>query len=404
MKDRPIYQQLWDELKQEKAMVFVSGPRQAGKTTLAKMISRDYTNSLYVNWDILDHRTQLLQNPYFFRELPRKDTGRPLIIFDEIHKYRDWKNYLKGVYDKFHSEFDFLISGSGRLDAYQYTGDSMAGRYAHFRLWPFTLGELTGQSPDPGEIFHNPYELRDSTPEILETWNRIRMFSGFPEPYLYGNKRSYRRWSQTYTRQIIREDIRDMAAIRAIHEVETLYALILEGIGSPTSIPSLAGTLKSAYNTIRSRLDLFERLYLTFSITPWHKRIARAVHKEKKTYCWDIPRIKNPGARFENMVAGELFRAASFRTDSGYGDYSVHYVKNKEQLEVDFLVTRDDEPVILIEAKTGESVPSTALRKFQEQLKIPAIQLTDQQDTFRLFDNGEMRIMSAPAAMWLSRL
>lgn len=98
--------------------------------------------SIYFNWDILDEKRKLIENPSFYEEVHRKDSSLPLIIFDELHKYSAWKNYLKSVYDRDKGNYKFLVSGSGRPDMYQKGGDSLAGRYLMFYLWPFTLAEL----------------------------------------------------------------------------------------------------------------------------------------------------------------------------------------------------------------------------------------------------------------------
>ena len=123
---RPLYTRIWKTLSRFEKMVFAAGPRQAGKTTFAKMIAEEFSNSLYFNWDILEDKRQLIENPYFYEEVNRKDESIPLIIFDELHKYPHWKNYLKGIYDRDHDRYHFLISGSGRLDLYQKGGDSLA--------------------------------------------------------------------------------------------------------------------------------------------------------------------------------------------------------------------------------------------------------------------------------------
>lgn len=123
---------MWRALAAEKSMIFLAGPRQCGKTTLAKMIGKGFVNGLYFNWDIATDKKRLVEDPYFFQQLVRHDESTPLVTLDEIHKYKDWKNYLKGAYDRFHDEFQFLVSGSGRLDLYQRGGDSLAGRYYSF--------------------------------------------------------------------------------------------------------------------------------------------------------------------------------------------------------------------------------------------------------------------------------
>ena len=112
-------------------MVFLAGPRQVGKTTVSRQILPDMDG--YLNWDIPDHREQILR-----REYPAVS----MIVFDEIHKYRNWRNYLKGYYDQFNNSIQTLVTGSARLDYYRYGGDSLQGRYHFYRLFPFTVAEL----------------------------------------------------------------------------------------------------------------------------------------------------------------------------------------------------------------------------------------------------------------------
>jgi hypothetical protein len=209
------------------------------------------------------------------------DTSVPLIIFDEIHKYKDWKNYLKGVYDEFREEFKFLISGSGRLDIYQKGGDSLAGRYYLFHLFPFTIAELGGMNRPFEEFMSDPLHITMKKSDTLkDIWRQLSTLSGFPEPYLSGRETTYRRWSNTYTRQLVREDIRDLTDIKSVQDIETLYTLLPSKIGSPLSANSLADTIRVSYNTVRSWLDILERFYLTFSIPTWTGRVARAIQKE----------------------------------------------------------------------------------------------------------------------------
>jgi len=385
MHPRPYYQKIWMELVDEKPMVFMPGPRQTGKTTLAQGIAEAYVNHLYFNWDIPDHRTRLIRHPFFFQEIERRNGSKPLIVLDEIHKYRDWKNYLKGVYDQFKDEFLFLISGSGRLDIYQKGGDSLAGRYYQFHLWPFTLAELSGIGRTVDDFRERPLEINtERANELEDTWATLGRLSGFPEPFLTGRDVSYRRWTNSYSRQLIREDIRDLTNIREIGDLETLYYLLPSKVGSPISISSLSSDLKVAYNTVHSWLSTFEQFFLIFSIPPWTRKIARAIQKERKIYLWDSPRIKDPAARLENMVALELYRALTIWNDMGWGRFTLHFIKNKEKQEVDFLIADENEPLLLIETKLSDNQPSTALLKFQSALNVPAVQLTNRAGGYRL--------------------
>lgn len=346
-----------------------------------------------------------MRNSTFFEEVARRDESKPLIILDEIHKYRDWKNYLKGIYDQFYDSYRFLVSGSGRLDIYQKGGDSLTGRYFMFHLWPFTVAELAEQHVSFDQFISDPLRVAtERTLELKQIWENLAELSGFPEPYLSGKSATWRRWSNRYAQQLIREDIRDLTDIKSSAAMETLYHLLPSKIGSPLSIPSLSGDLQVSYNSIQNWLSVLERFFMLFSITPWTSRIARAIQKERKIYLFDTPRIKDNGARFENMVALELWRAVTSWNDLGLGNFALHFIKNKEQQEVDFLLARDDEPFLLLEAKLSDLQPSPALKKFQHMLNVPALQLVNEGDGYRVFTNGGQKIVIAPAWLWLAGL
>jgi predicted AAA+ superfamily ATPase len=402
---RPAYVAIWTELAREKAMVLMAGPRQAGKTTLADLIAGGRPNHVSFNWDVVSDRARLIRQPYAFEQVERADASTPLVVFDEIHKYRHWKNYLKGAYDRFHRDYQFLVTGSGRLDMYRKGGDSLAGRYALFHLWPFTLAELAGRPETLTAFWRDPLAVvPDGAGEAGDTWRRLAQFSGFPEPYVRADARAYRRWSRTYHSQLIREDIRDMTAIVSVGEVETLFVLLPERVGSLLSVTSLAGDLKVAYNTVRSWLEVLERFYLVFTLAPWSRRVARATQKARKLYLLDYAVIEDAAARFENMVAVELLRAVTAWNDLGEGPFHLHFVRNKEKQEVDFLITEKRRPRLLVEAKAAQTGIDAGLRKIQQQLGVPAVQLVGEGTTFRKISNGAHTILVAPAALWLPRL
>jgi predicted AAA+ superfamily ATPase len=386
-------------------MVFLTGPRQCGKTTLAKLIGESHTNCLYFNWDIATDKKRLIEDPYFFQNLRRKDDSTPLVILDEIHKYKEWKNYLKGAYDGFQKEFQFLVSGSGRLDLYQKGGDSLAGRYYAFHLWPFTLAELGGTGQTLGAFLDNPLQIcNDNLAEHDAIWNQLAQYSGFPEPYLAAKIATYRRWSRTYHRQLIREDIRDLTDVKNTDDMEILFALLPSKVTSPLSIPSLAGDLKVSYNTVKSWLGVFDRFFLTFTLTPWAQSISRALHKERKTYLVDYALIEDPGAKFENMVAVELLRAVSAWNDMGGGNFELGFIRTKEGREVDFVLVNNRRPILLIEAKLGDEDVSPNLKRFQSALQVPAVQLVNNMDGFKRLDNNGYPLLVASASRWIPNL
>jgi predicted AAA+ superfamily ATPase len=405
MEPRTLYVRLWQELSADKPMILMAGPRQAGKTTLAKLLASGFANSAYCNWDISEDRVMLLRNPAFFAEMIRRDDSRPLVVLDEIHKHRHWKNLVKGLYDRFSDQYTFLVTGSGRLDLYQRAGDSLAGRYLLFHLWPFTVSELGDANRRLKDFLADPLRVAvDRIQEMRSVWEQLEAVGHFPEPYLRGSTTSWRRWSAAYSRQLIREDIRDLAAIRNVSDMENLYLLMPSRIGSPLSVSSFAGDLSVAYNTIQSWLDLFERFYLAFSVGTWKKRLARAIRKERKYYIFDVPRIQDQGARFENMVALELWRCVHAWNERGDGDFSLHFVKNKEGQEVDFLLANGRKPLLLVEAKLSDPVPGKSLLALQQQLSVPAVLLVRSLEGFRRIPNGADQILVATAYQWCACL
>lgn len=403
MIERGLYHRIWSELSQTKRMIFLAGPRQTGKTTFARAIADTFPNRIYFNWDVLANKKILIEKPTFFEEINRKDASTPLVVFDELHKYRRWKNYLKGVYDQFAADYKFFVLGSGRLDVFQKGGDSLAGRYSLFYLWPFTLGELGNRNVPFDQFVKNPLNVvHDSS--LVRQWEQLSMTSGFPEPFAGGKETEYRRWSRGYHRQLIREDIRQLTEIKNIDDVEILFSLLPSKIGAPLSVDSVARDLQVSFNSVKNWLNVFESLFLTFRISPWSKKISRAILKEKKLYLYDYAAISDAHAKFENMVALELLRAISNWNDLGLGDFELHYIRNKEKEETDFLIADRRKPFLLVETKLSEEEIPKSLRTFQNVLRVPAVHLVNKKGLYKIVSNGEQKILVATAADWLATL
>ncbi len=405
MLDRPLYRNLFKELTKEKRMVFMAGARRVGKTTLGDMIAETFANRVYLNWEIPEDRARLIRNPVFFEEVERRDESAPFVMFDEINRYRGWRSYLKGAHDRVEGDYQFVVAGSSRLDYPQRRGDSLAGRYYLLHLWPFTLAELGRANLRTEEFFGNPQQVSmNRHSELKELWRTLCEQSGFPEPYLAGRKTAYRRWSTAYAGQVIREDIRDATGIKAIDELETLYQLLPSQVGQLLPVPALAQGLQVAYNTIRSWLLTLQRFFTIFSLAPWSRGVPRAIREGQKVYLWDVPRVQDPGARFENMVALELCRAVSTWSEMGYGRFSLNFIRTKDQQEVDFIIADDGQPILLIDARAEDHQPSAALIKFQSALKVPAVLLVQSAAGYRRISNDDQAILIAPACQYLAGL
>jgi len=352
-------------------LLLLSGPRQVGKSTLAKSWLAD-KSGVYLNWDVNLDRARIINQDFL------EAAGPKAIIFDELHKNRRWKSYLKGLYDAHSSEFKSgelkaLVTGSAKLDIFQRGGDSLLGRYEHLRLHPFTVGELTHQKlvPPPRDWL-NPGKQRPDA----SVWDRLERMTGFPEPYTRNEIPFLNRWSARRRSLLVREDLRDISDVKLLSSVEELALLLPERVGSLLSHQSLSVDLRVAFETIRHWISLLEQLYFLFQVRPYSAKISRSIHKARKVYLWDWSEVADPAVRFENMVASHLLKSVHAWSDVGLGEYDLLFWRNKDQAEVDFVVTLKRKPVALFECKMSDSKPSSELLKLSRQLgDLPCVQL-----------------------------
>lgn len=386
-------------------MAFVSGPRQVGKTTLAKKYQEHFGQSLYVNWDSIPHRKRLLSDPLFFRKENRDPKEPFLVVFDEIHKYARWKNYLKGVYDESKDEFRFLITGSGRLDLFKKGGDSLLGRYFSVPLLPLSMGELSNKLVGLSEFKKSLEAPLSSSSETEERYEQLFRFSGFPEPFSRGSDSFYDRWFAERKTLLLREDIRDATAIREISLLEHLAHLIPERIGNPLSINSLKEDVGVAFETIRDWILVLEQFFYLFRVTPFTGRLTRTLRKETKVYLYDWVEVEKESLRFENFVALHLLKAIRLWRAMGEGDPGVHYLRDKEKREVDFVLTEKGKPLCLVECKARDEELSHDLVHFQKKLAVPyAIQLVHESGVCKKLREEKRTQWVISADQWLSAL
>lgn len=332
-----------------KKMVLVAGPRQVGKTFLAKQIASQFKNPVYLNYDHLEDRAIIQKQAWL--------STTDLLILDELHKMPQWKNYLKGVYDTKPNHLHILVTGSARLDIFDKVGDSLAGRYFLHRLLPLSPSELSQ--------LNAPVHLED-----------LLTKGGFPEPYLADNIIEANRWRLQYSNSILATDIFDFDKVQNIKAIRTLFELLRLKVGSPISYQSLAEDIAVSPNTIKKYIELLEALYVIFRITPYSKNIARSLLKEPKIYFFDNGLVKGDnGAQLENLVAVCLLKNVYAKVDYLAENYNLHYIKNKDGQEVDFALVKDDNVEELIEVKNSNHDISKALYDFHKKYNFPAVQV-----------------------------
>ena len=352
-------------------MVFLTGPRQVGKTTLSRQLIAQQGGQ-YLNYDIPADRALIIHQ--------RWNTQAPLLVLDEIHKMSDWKAWLKGVYDGKPASQQLLVTGSARMDTFRHGGESLAGRFFGLRLHPLSVREWceqTGAAPDAA-LTH-----------LLER-------GGFPEPCLAPDNEQAERWRRQYFDGLVRNDVLEFSRIQEVNAIRLFAQMLRSRVGSPLSLASMARDLAVSPVTLKKYLDILEALYIVFVVRPWHDNIARSVLQTPKVYFYDTGLVEgDQGLRFENLVATALLKHVQWQHDVQGKEAGLHYIRTKDGAEVDFALSEKNQLTQLVECKLSDEKPHRALLRFaQEQAPVQAVQVV--RNARHSYALGSIQIAAAP--------
>lgn len=386
---RYLEPQIAEDLREK--MVLLAGPRQVGKTTLARRLLATAANGVYLNWDNRADRREI--------RAARWPGGDAMVVLDELHKWRGWKGWLKGEFDQHRERLRFLVTGSARLDVYRRGGDSLQGRYHHYRLHPFSLAEAERRGaprpPRPGD------ELPISAEGRRETVDSLMEFGGFPEPFLAQSARAHRRWQKDRLDRFFREDVRDLEPASDLARIELVADLLPERVGSPFSLNSIREDLEASHRAVTHWMDVLERLYHVFRVRPFAGPRSRSLSKMPKVYLWDASLVQDRAARFENLVASHLLKTCHFLEDAEGEPVTLHYLRDRDGREVDFLVLWKRRPWFAVEVKLTDTRPDRSLLYFRDRLAIPFVYQVTLEGTRDFVQDG-VRVL--PANRFLAAL
>lgn len=318
-----------------------------GKTTLSLEFLKPSTikSPGYINWDRNSDKSLVLKD-----QMPLGKSK--VLVLDEIHKYRKWRNLIKGLYDKYHDDHKFIVTGSARLDYFRRGGDSLLGRYRYFRLHPFSIMELS-KKPNQSDL------------------ERLLKFGGFPEPLFSQSESEHRIWQKERLVKVASEDIRDLENFKDISLLLLLAELLPSKVGSPLSLKSLEEDLQVSQPTIKRWVEALSHLYFCYLIAPYGASKIRAVKKLQKLYMWDWSQVEGQGERFENLVASHLLKYCHFIEDTEGYNMELKYLRDTDLREIDFVVLKNKKPIFAVECKTGEKALSKSIPYFKERTSIP---------------------------------
>lgn len=377
------------ELLRQK-IVLIGGPRQVGKTTFAKSINlnRKKMDSQYLNWDYYPDRA-VVRNYAF-------SAKQHILIFDELHKFRSWKSYIKGLYDRFGSRYAIIVTGSSRLNMYRKSGDSLFGRARYYTLHPFSVAELVVNrknihlhEPDFEKEPVGTYKKK--TISVIE---RFLTYGGFPEPYIKQDTVFLRLWQQDRIQRVIREDIRDLVVVQDMSLIESLIDLIPSKVGSLFSAANIAQDLDVNYMTLQRYLMILEDFYFTYKVLPYTKKQSGLLRKLPKIYLWDWSVIPDLSARFENMIGSHLYKYVSFLREMYGLNSEVRFVRTVRGDELDFVVIINNKPWFGVEVKENDTSVSKSSLSIQHKLRIPYMYQVVKNPDVDMYYKG-VRVLSA---------
>ncbi len=321
-----------------KKMVFLGGPCQVGKTTFAKSFLKKGSLG-YLNYDYVKDKKEIIAGNF--------PSDEPIVIYDEIHKFARWRNLVKGIHDVHKDDFNILVTRSARLDLYRKGGNSLLGRYEYFRLHPFSITEA-----------------RCSVQELMQ-------LSGFPEPLFAGSKKIWRKWQNERIQKIIHEDIVSIEKVKEISLLDLLIDNLPNRVGAPLSLKSIREDLEVSHDAVKKWLEIFDRMYLTFRISPFGSPKIRAVKKEQKLCFYDWSYCNDPGAKFENLVASHLLKYCHYIEDSEGHKMELRFLRDIDKREIDFVVLKNKKPLFAVECKTSDRALSPTIAYYKARTLIP---------------------------------
>jgi len=303
----------------------ITGPRQAGKTTLARMVFANYN---YCNLELPDIRQLAFEDPRaLFFSFP------PPVIIDEVQRVPELLSYIQVMADQNDRPGQFILTGSHHLNLHEAITQSLAGRTALLTLYPLSIKELSQAG----------YNL--SRDEFIFTGFLPRIYKDKLEPH-----KAYRNYYQTY----IERDLRQVSNIRNLDHYENFLHLLAGRIGQLVNLHALSADIGVSSTTLGEWLSILEASFIIFRLKPYHANFGKRIVKTPKLYFTDVGLAayllgineieqvaRDPllGSLFENMVVVEVLKT---RMNQGL-EPALYFYRDANQKEVDLLYKKGSE-------------------------------------------------------------
>ncbi|MEL6610891.1 MAG: ATP-binding protein [Bacteroidota bacterium] len=378
---RPILQ----EALADTPVVLVHGPRQCGKTTLAREVG-DAAGYAYRTFDDETLRAAAESDPVgFVGDLPER------AVLDEVQRVPGLFTSLKAAVDRDRTPGRFLLTGSANVLLVPHLSDSLAGRMEVLRLHPLSQHELAGLAGETPTFLERLFEGGIGAPEddtraegdegrLGRALAERVAAGGYPAALERASERRRTAWYRAYVETIVQRDVRDLAAIRNLDALPRLLATVASQTARLLNVTDLAGPFQMTRPTVRDYVTLLSGVFLLDELPPWHSnRLSRLV-KTAKLHAGDTgvacallgvgaDELWNErglyGQMLETFVYGELVRQAS----GGGRPVAFHHLRDRKGTEVDLVLERSGRELVGVEVKASATVRGkdfSGLRKLQE--------------------------------------
>lgn len=346
-------------LMNERRVLLLNGPRQSGKTTLARELESD--NIEYRTLDDSTLEEAALNDPQGFI----KRRTRTMII-DEVQRVPSLLPAIKKAVDEETSPGQYLLTGSANIQSIPTVRESLAGRIARIRLRTLSQGEMNEVKP----LFINS-AFEQTFSHSGKNFDRdalleIAFRGGFPEAMAFQD-RARKRWHIDYINAILENDLKDIARINRKNSMEELVNILAAWSGKFMDISAIGSGLSIKRPTIESYINALETLYLIERVSPWTKTDYDRVGKQSKLFMvdsglmtsllkWQIDQVRLDSDRSGKLVETFAFNEIMAQVDAGDGIYKLFHYRDREKREIDFLIEREDNALLGIEIKAGSAI------------------------------------------------
>lgn len=347
------------QMMSERRVLLLTGPRQSGKTTLARELSSVQTE--YRTLDDGTLRAAAETDPQGFI----KHTTRTLII-DEVQRVPSLLPAIKKAVDEDTRPGQYLLTGSTNIQSLPSVSESLAGRIAKIRLRPLSQGEMRKTVP----IFIDsafkqsfpPSRTRHDRDDILEMAFR----GGFPEPVLLQD-RGRKRWHIDYIDAILERDLKEITRIHRKNAMRELVAILAAWSGKFMDLSAIGSGLSIQRPTLESYINALDALYIVERVYPWTKTDYARVGKQSRLFMadsglmasllgWKMDAIRLDADRSGKLLETFAFNEIMAQVDAGDGGYKLFHYRDREKREIGFLIEREDNALLGIEIKAGSAV------------------------------------------------